>query len=651
MTPSARQTPRQPGRSRRGCLAVLLLAAVAALLLWFGSGGLSPMVRMPARLAALGLAVLLAATLVVLLLRRFLYRIGGRLVLSYFLVGIVPIPLLLLMLALVGYQFNGFFIGHLYRDALEAVQEDLEHQASGAVHAAPTRPGIAVAVYESGKRVSGDERLPANWPQWLEEHDPPPFVDFTGSAPTIAAVSGDASRGALAVWDGDLVSELSRRSGVLVSLLRSDAETPSDTARVNLSIGTYDFPLRTSGYRSLQEEQRALFDIPGGATPGWLDRPILWWGELGGPLRDLASGDPVADQVAAGLNATLRVSFERFFSSSAEIEASAWLEFAVVAMVASLVYAIAVLMAATIVFGVSRAVNRLSRATETVRQGDFSTRIPVRRRDQVGDLQRSFNDMTGDLEHLVATAAQKESLDKELAVARDLQQSLLPVDVPVSDQVEFSTLFEPSAAIGGDFFDIVRLDEDRIAVVVADVAGHGLPTGLRMAMFKAALEILIAEDKPIEVILERLSGMIRASTERRYFVTASISIIDFSAGTVAVTNAGHPPVYRKRGEDVEEILVPGTALGTLDDTYGRMEADLQPGDFVVWMSDGFIEAADGDDEVFGYQRISDAIAMPAATAESLQSNLLTAVHEFTGGQPGDDDRTLVVMGYRRTASA
>lgn len=617
--------------------------AGAVLVLWFGSDTLSPMIRVPTRLTALGLGMLTVAVLVVVLLRRFLYRIGGRLVLSYFLVGIVPIPLLVLLLALAGYQFSGFFIGHLYRDAIEAVQEDLEHQASNAIQEAPTRPGVAVAVYFNGKRSSGDERLPERWPEWLSTRESPPFVDFGDHSPTLAAVSGNARRGALAVWNADLVSELSRRSGVLVSLLRSDTEHEGAAARVNLSIGRYTFPLRTSGYGKLQDEQRALFGIRDGAEPGWLDRPILWWGELGGPLYDLATSEPVADQVAAGLNATLRISFERFFSSSAEIEASAWIEFAVVAMVASIVYAIAVLMAATIVFGVSRAVNRLTQATEMVRQGDFSARIPVRRRDQVGDLQRSFNAMAGDLENLVATAAQKESLDKELAVARDLQQSLLPVDVPAGDQVEFSTLFEPSSAIGGDFFDIVRLDEDRVAVVVADVAGHGLPTGLRMAMFKAALEILITEDKPIEAILERLSGMIRASTERRYFVTASISIIDFAAGAVAVTNAGHPPVYRKRGDEVEEILIPGTALGTLDDTYGRVEADLEPGDFVVWMSDGLIEAADADDDVFGYQRIVEALRVPAATAESLQSNLLTAIHEFTDGRPADDDRTLVVM--------
>ena len=158
-------------------------------------------------------------------------------------------------------------------------------------------------------------------------------------------------------------------------------------------------------------------------------------------------------------------------------------------------------MAVFMIVGLSRAVNRLSRGTAAVRQGDFGVRIPVRRRDQVGDLQRSFNEMAGNLETLVATAAQKESLEKELELARDLQKSLLPSDLPAGGGVEFATLFEPSAAIGGDYFDVLRISEDELAVIIADVSGHGLSSGLRMAMLKAALLILVEETRDPEEIL------------------------------------------------------------------------------------------------------------------------------------------------------
>ena len=109
--------------------------------------------------------------------------------------------------------------------------------------------------------------------------------------------------------------------------------------------------------------------------------------------------------------------------------------------------------------------------------------------------------MAGNLETLVATAAQKESLEKELELARNLQKSLLPSDLPAGGGVEFATLFEPSAAIGGDYFDVLRISEDELAVIIADVSGHGLSSGLRMAMLKAALLILVEETRDPEEIL------------------------------------------------------------------------------------------------------------------------------------------------------
>ncbi len=635
--------PRRRGRS----IAVAALVVVFLGLGWLGWSSSSPLVSIPAKLATYGLATVVLAALVVAGLRRFIYRVGRRLMFSYFLVGIVPIPLLALLFTLAGYQLNGFFTGHLYRDALVQIEEELEGEALASLQGSPTSRNVATAVYRRGRRVAGDRRLPKRWPQWADdwERSTPPFVAGFDGQPTIFATVGDARSGALVVPEKGLAAELSRRSGILVSLMESGGSFNDGEKRVFLSIGEYSFPIRTARTR-FDEKRAAFFGLNNEKKLGFIDRPFLWWGELGGPVHDLATGEYRSAQVAAGLNSTLRTSLDHFFSSSAEIDTSAWVELVAVLVAISALYAIAVFMAATMIFGVSRAVNRLSRATEQVRAGNFSARIPVRRKDQVGDLQRSFNAMASHLEGLVATAAQKESLDKELAVARDLQQSLLPDHVPSADQFEFSTLFEPSAAIGGDFFDIVRLDDNRLAIIVADVAGHGLPTGLRMAMFKAALEILIKDQKPVEDILKQLSGMIRSSKERRYFVTASISIVELDTGKLTVTNAGHPPVYRKRGDRIEEILAPGNALGTLGDTYGQSETDLQPGDFVVWMSDGLIEATDGKGDVFGYERVQRALENPAATAEGLQRNLLSALDEFSGGAVADDDRTLVVMRCR-----
>ena len=215
---------------------------------------------------------------------------------------------------------------------------------------------------------------------------------------------------------------------------------------------------------------------------------------------------------------------------SAEVNTAIWASLIAITGVLLSIYAVAIIMAFFMIFGLSRAVNQISRATNAVPRGEFSIRIPVRRRDQIGELQQSFNEMAAGLDRSVLAIAQKEVMEKELLIARQLQESLLPADIPSSDRVDFATLFQPSAAIGGDYFDILPIDEDRLVVVIADVSGHGLHTGLRMAMLKAALVILVQEHKPPDEIFRRLSAMVRSEQERRFFVTSTLAVVRSGAG-------------------------------------------------------------------------------------------------------------------------
>ena len=260
----------------------------------------------------------------------------------------------------------------------------------------------------------------------------------------------------MALYAGDLDGELSRRAEVWIETLplgrsRPRHHQPDDPSGRKV-------PLQ----RIRKDQQAAEADdaSSSGSRSGerFWDAPLLWWGEISGPLLDLATGRPVADY--AGRQPERHAAHRCCATSSPAPPRSTPSPGAPCSLVAFLlfdVYAAAALMAVFMIVGLSRAVNRLSRATEAVRRGDFGVRIPVRRRDQVGDLQRSFNEMAGNLETLVATAAQKESLEKELELARNLQKSLLPSDLPAGGGVEFATLFEPSAAIGGDYFDVLRL--------------------------------------------------------------------------------------------------------------------------------------------------------------------------------------------------
>lgn len=617
--------------------------------------------------------------------QRVLWRVSGRLAFSYFLIGALPIPLAAFLVFLVGFLISGFFLGHLHRDALQALEMEVQTLAAHAAARDVTElareigaegagedeadggDGVTYAVYRAGRRIAGSPRAPESWPQWLadaERSERPSFVVLPDGALTLAAASGngrpdDRGRGVVAFYGGDLGDHLRRRSGLWVSLLRN--VEGSETSRI--SIGGAGFTLRTDSQTTeeledLEARKQAFFveraarpPDDEGKIPVW-DRPWLSWVEIEQPAQELASGRTMGGEMAVLLVASPSILANRLFSPSAEVGEVYWVALLTVSLLLLAIYAVAELVALAMIVGISRAVTRLYRATSGVASGDFSVRIPVRRRDQIGALQRSFNTMAENLEDLVATAAQKELLEKELQIARQVQQSLIPKDLPRSEAVEFSTLFEPSAAIGGDYFDVLRLSEEELAVVVADVSGHGLPTGLRMAMVKAALGILVAEIDESEEILRRLDSTVRsgdhAGEQSRFFVTATFSRIDFRRGVVHLTNAGHPPTYLLRNGEVEEIMLPSSPLGGLGQHYASKQIDLEDGDLLVWLSDGMIEATDRQGEPFGYERVADALAGPAPAAIVVRDRLVAAIDLHTEGRPASDDRTLVVMRYRGT---
>ncbi len=638
-------------RRRLGILfALLLLIPIVGLTMVAGLMAGVNAAKLTAGVLVVGAVLLLLAWLLAKMMRALLWRVGRRLAFSYFLIGVVPIPMVAVLVLINAYLLAGYFMGHLYRDANQQLRYEMTAAATTELSTpAPHKDDRFVfARYVDGRRVSGDDRLPHDWPDWLDQTETGENVSFVAlrdGTPSLLASSGGLEEGVLVLFNGSLAEELSRRSEVWTELYRSD--DPQTSSVVRLSLGNQEFALLPLA-ATRSGERSEFFGLQDGVDPPWLDRPMLWWGEIAGSVRSIEDGELISDYVLASLNGTISIVTKHLFSGSAEVDTAIWAAAISATVVLGAIYALALLMALFIIFTLSRAVNRLSTATQRVRSGDFATRIPVKRRDQIGELQRSFNGMIENLEQLVASEAQKELIEKELEIARELQESLLPTDLPDDQTLEFSTLFEPSAAIGGDYFDVLRIDEDRLAVVIADVSGHGLPTGLRMAMLKAALVILVEESKAPAEILRRLDDMVRA--ERRIFVTATIGIIDYRTGKLELTNAGHPPTYLVRDGEVEEILLPGNPLGTLGESYGHRLVDMQPGDLIVWLSDGLIEATNGSGEPFGYERIRDSLGNGSSTAGELRDHLVSAVSDHLHGAPADDDRTLVVMRFKEAGS-
>jgi serine phosphatase RsbU (regulator of sigma subunit) len=624
-----------------------------------------PVVAALGKLALGALAVLALVWLLVQTWRRALWRVGRRLAFSYLLVGVLPLALIALLLLVATYMTAGFLLGHLYRDGVAALRGELERIAEARLggREEPPRPlldglTVRVAEYRRGLRVGADTEAPAIWPGWLAQDsgsDPDtgvpesrqPFLALSDGRLTAAATAGNAAHGVLVWLEEDPARALRAETHAWVQLYRAD--DPRKLPTVTINVGVRAVRLRGLWLHRDRAEVDEYARLNPPRRPGardWTEQPFLLWMEHTGPLRALATGAEVAESVAISLAASPRGLFGRLLSASEQADSTAWLVLAGVGVLLFEIWVVAAAVAVFMIFGISRAVNRLSRATAAIARGDFSVRIPVRRKDQVGDLQRDFNAMAEHLGELVETAAQKEAIDKELELARRVQRDLLPDLIESGPRVELATTFQPSSAIGGDYFDVLERPGGRLAIVVADVSGHGLAAGLRMAMVKSALTLLVEEPLAAREILARLRRLMRNRPGERGFLTLAFSELDPATGELEITNAGHPPCYLvRRAGAVEEVAIPGLPLGALAGEPGSGHRTLAPGDAFVWLSDGIPECASREGEPFGYERVQRALGGPVVSAEALRDRLLAALDGYCGDAPVQDDRTMVVLRY------
>jgi serine phosphatase RsbU (regulator of sigma subunit) len=649
------------------------LGGIAYALLFVGLAQVEgvPFVAGLARLALVGLAVVAGAWLAQRLWRVLFWRVGRRLAFSYFLVGLLPLGLIALLTLLAGYLLGGFLLGHLHRDGVAELADEIEsaaiarYLADEPASSIPTRGGrLRAAEYRRGRLVDNDESAPGEWPTWVAEAQEArhrgdgdalarPFWALGDGRLTMAAVAGRPGDGVLVWFDGDLAAALRERTRAWVDLYRND--DPRQLPVTRIQVFGRVLSLRGLWLRRDREEIDEYYrlnppDDP--ESPGWLEQPSILWSETTERADHLADGSGAAKFVTVSLAAGPRGLFRSLLSVSEQADSTAWLALVGVAILLFEIWLAAAAMAIFMIVGLSRAVNRLSRATAAIAAGDFDFRIPVKRRDQVGELQRSFNAMAEHLGELVETAAQKEAIDKELELARRVQRDLLPDLIESASGVELATTFEPSAAIGGDYFDVLRRPGGRLAVVVADVAGHGLAAGLRMAMVKSALVLLAEEEIDARGIVARLRRLMRGRPGERGFVTLTLAELTLASGEVEITNAGHPPCYQVRADGtVVEVALPGLPLGTLPGEPGCGQTRLAPGDAMVWLSDGIPECTGDDGEPFGYDGVARSLAGPFASADELRDRLLAGLRRHCGDAPVEDDRTLVVLRYVPSRSA
>jgi sigma-B regulation protein RsbU (phosphoserine phosphatase) len=246
-----------------------------------------------------------------------------------------------------------------------------------------------------------------------------------------------------------------------------------------------------------------------------------------------------------------------------------------------------------------------------------------------------------------AGAARLEIQDEELQRAREIQESLLPKQIPQLPGFEVASAWQPARAVGGDYFDVLKLDENRLALCIADVSGKGVPAALLMANLQASLRASVRDlDSPARVCTI-VNGMLCESIAAGKFVTFFCGVLDAGSRTFRYCNAGHPyPILVSSGV-LRTLDQGGAVLGVLPAwTYQDLSVDLSSGDRLLLFTDGITEAEGPQGEEFGEGRVAAfAQAHAANSAASINQQLLSQVTEFCGAQ-FQDDATLLVLAVK-----
>ncbi|MEE0697907.1 MAG: PP2C family protein-serine/threonine phosphatase [Oscillospiraceae bacterium] len=267
-------------------------------------------------------------------------------------------------------------------------------------------------------------------------------------------------------------------------------------------------------------------------------------------------------------------------------------------------------------------------------------------------LKRMERDINGYIENLTHVTAEKERIGAELSVATHIQASMLPCIFPAfPNRREFDiyATMTPAKEVGGDFYDFFLVDDDHLAVVIADVSGKGVPAALFMVIAKTLIKDHTQSGKPPEEVFTEVNRQLCEANDENLFVTAWMGVLEISTGKLVYVNAGHnPPVIgRKNGETEFLRSRPGFVLAGLDFTkYRAGSLELMPGDLLYLYTDGVTEAMNTAQELYGEERLKRTLdANVSAAPEEIFKAVKKDLDDFVADAPQFDDITMLAMRY------
>jgi serine phosphatase RsbU (regulator of sigma subunit) len=304
--------------------------------------------------------------------------------------------------------------------------------------------------------------------------------------------------------------------------------------------------------------------------------------------------------------------------------------------------------------GLVKRIRHLIQATACFAEGDYTQRVQVTKRDEVGQLESQFNTMAEQLVESIkkqqelaeynARIEERARIEQELQTARLIQHSLLPKHLPELAGWRLAAYYQPAREVGGDLYDCFVLPDSRLGLVIGDVTDKGIPAAMLMASTRSMLRAAAQSSDSPGAVLARVNNLLYNDTPERMFVTCFYAILDPASGKLHYANAGHDLPYQRVRAGVAELRATGMPLGLMPAiSYEEREAIVGPGETILFYSDGLVEAHNPAREMFGFPRLKTLLTA-ASDQEQLITFLLSELENFTGEEwEQEDDVTLVTL--------
>ncbi|HEY2944295.1 MAG TPA: SpoIIE family protein phosphatase [Vicinamibacteria bacterium] len=582
--------------------------------------------------------------------RRLLWRIRTKMLVSYLFIAVVPLVLLTIFFLLVGFLGLSLTASYMVSSQMERAAQDLRNLAQATMtdlHAEDSRlrqtledrlsparslyPNLEWTFVRDGKPIARQGAAAGALPGWL-------------TSPSFAGVVKDDKREALrGLWGQGpsfLVLDVPTDEAFLARLEASTgiAVIASDKEMKRRRRADGDVEISPEDERRLEAKLRGA----GG---------VLFFSVV--DRTDWETGKK--DVMGLAIRYKPAELVRRLSPGSLDMSDVFVKGMAIVGGLFLVVYGGALLVGALLARSITRNIHALSRGTERLRQGDFSTTIPIRTRDQLGELAESFNMMARGIEDLLREQAEKQRLEEELRIARQIQMSLLPQEAVSHPGLRIAALCLPATEVGGDYYDLLPLSESRLGVLVADVSGKGTSAALYMAELKGlVLSLSRIYDSPARLLGEA-NRILAANMDPRSFVTMTYAVVDTAERTMRYARAGHNPILHLEAATGRTRMLAPAGLGLGIDPGDRFEEileeallPLRSGDVFLFFTDGLTEAMNERSELFGELRLRELMESAGGTGggtpvAELKERILAEIRRFVGGAAPQDDLTLVIL--------